>query len=115
METRVEHRANLHTTCRDPINTGGSEGCRTRIFMSREFGKFSAKCREGTHLQTAQKRGLTADGRMDADGLRRRGRHFADEVQRELPVGLMPASDSAWYLRPSASIRIIPGNHFHRM
>jgi len=80
-------------------------GCRTRIFTSREFGKFSAKCREGTHLQRAQKRGLTADGRMDADGLRRLGRHFAEEVQRELPVGLVPAGDSASYLRPSACIR----------
>src|SRR6266516_6793191 len=42
-------------------------GCRTRIFTSREFGKFfgkfSAKCPEGTHIQTAQKSGLTADGR----------------------------------------------------
>ena len=38
---------------------------------------------------------------MDADGVRRLGRHFADEVQRELPVGLLPAGDSASYLRPS--------------
>src|SRR6266498_5756781 len=39
---------------------------------------------------------------MDADGVRRLGRHFADEVQRELPVGLLPAGDSPSYLRPSA-------------
>ena len=42
---------------------------------------------------------------MDADGWRRLGRHFGEEVPSEPPVGLVPAGDSASYPRPSASIR----------
>src|SRR5881396_1005726 len=42
---------------------------------------------------------------MDADGWRRRGRHFGEEVPSELPVGLMPAATQLLicvHLRPSA-------------
>src|SRR6266542_4076339 len=50
---------------------------------------------------------------MDADGLRRPGRHFGEEVSGQRLLGPWPGGDFASHLRPSASIRGLLALSFH--